>query len=340
MIENSLKKFIALVVIVGLVFLTYILNAGQNNKQNILTLYCSHDKSLAEDLIKQFQDETGINVNVVYDTEATKSLGLTQQIIAEKESPICDVFWNNQMLGTEQLKNKNTLQPYKSRHFENIPPQFKDPDGYYTGFAARMRVYIINKGLMRSTQIAIDELLASHDYSKIAIANPRYGTTLTDFAARHQYLGDTEFNKWWQEAKSKNIICEGGNSKTMNLVSKGICKLGYTDTDDYFVAIDNNKPVAMLPIKVGGKPIVIPNTVAIIKDCRHPKQAKQFVDFVLSQESQLMLAKSKSRQIPLGKINTQTLPTEIKQLIAWTQNAIDLRTLTQSRVTLLKQKIK
>ena len=340
MIKFVLKKQYAFLAAIILISITFMLSPGQSINNNQLTIYCAHDKSLAEDLIKLFEIETGISVNVVYDTEATKSLGLTQQIIAEKVSPICDVFWNNQLLGTAALKEENVLQAYKSKYFPDIPKQFKEQDGYYTGFAARMRVYIINTDLMNATPKAVQQLLDSDDYSKIVIANPRYGTTLTHVAAIHKNLGDQKFNQWWQSSKMKKIICEGGNSKTMNLVAKGICKLGYTDTDDYFVAVDQKKPVQMLPIKVDGKTIVIPNTVAIIKNCKHLKQAKLFVDFVLSPISQEMLATSKSRQIPLGKFDLKQLPDQIKLLIDWAKDGIDLTTLVDSRATLLKQKIK
>ena len=68
-----------------------------------LVVYCAHDQQLAEGVISRFEQSTGIQVDVRYDEEANKSLGLTQLLIAEKDSPRADVFWNNQLLGTMPL---------------------------------------------------------------------------------------------------------------------------------------------------------------------------------------------------------------------------------------------
>ena len=40
---------------------------------------------------------------MLYDSEATKSLGLVNQLKNEKNAPHCDVFWNNELLGTMDL---------------------------------------------------------------------------------------------------------------------------------------------------------------------------------------------------------------------------------------------
>src|SRR5262252_3639724 len=45
-------------------------------RQTALVVYCAHDSIYAEQIFKSFEQETGIPVEVRYDTEATKSLGL------------------------------------------------------------------------------------------------------------------------------------------------------------------------------------------------------------------------------------------------------------------------
>ena len=127
----------------------------------------------------------------------------------------------------------------------------------------------------------------------------------------------------------------------MNLVSKGVCDLGWTDTDDFFVARDNGHPVAMLPVRVGDQQqvICIPNTVAIIKGTDQPEAARRLVDYLLSQRVELELARSKSRQIPLGSADDSQLPDEVRQLKQWTANPYPLSGLVDDRaatVTWLK----
>ena len=38
-------------------------------------------------------------VRAVYDSEAVKTVGLVNRLIAEKANPQCDLFWNNEEFG-------------------------------------------------------------------------------------------------------------------------------------------------------------------------------------------------------------------------------------------------
>ena len=88
----------------------------------------------AEPVFGVFEKETGIKVLAVYDSEATKTTGLVNRLIAEKGSPRADVFWNSETCRTIVLKRKGVLTPYLSPSAAEIPAGFKDPHGYWTGF--------------------------------------------------------------------------------------------------------------------------------------------------------------------------------------------------------------
>jgi iron(III) transport system substrate-binding protein len=104
-------------------------------KQESLVVYCSHDSTYSEDILRDFERKTGIRLIIKFDTEATKSIGLINLLIAEREHPLCDVFWNNEVLGTMKLHRLGMLQPYQGAGFRRIPDAFKAADGSWTGFA-------------------------------------------------------------------------------------------------------------------------------------------------------------------------------------------------------------
>ena len=61
-----------------------------------------------------------------------------------------------------------------------------------------------------------------------------------------------------------------------DLVAEGVCDMGFTDTDDYFEARDDGKPVGAQPVRMeDGATICIPNTVSLIHGARHAKQRKE-----------------------------------------------------------------
>ncbi len=60
---------------------------GANIATSKVVLYCATDREIAQDLIDQFEKETGIRVEAKFDTEAAKSVGLVQAIRQEKTNP-------------------------------------------------------------------------------------------------------------------------------------------------------------------------------------------------------------------------------------------------------------
>src|SRR5258708_4056732 len=100
------------------------------NRKTPLVVYCAHDSIYADTILRDFTRQSGVAVETRYDTEATKSLGLVELLVREKDAPRCDAFWNNELLGTLDLKDKGVLVPYRGPGWERIPEKYKDPDGY------------------------------------------------------------------------------------------------------------------------------------------------------------------------------------------------------------------
>jgi iron(III) transport system substrate-binding protein len=316
------------VLLCGLGVVAWALRGGDSP----LVVYCAHDAEFADAILRDFERETGIAVSVRYDTEATKSLGLVNLLKTEKDHPRCDVFWNNELLGAVDLKESGVLEPYRGSGYSRIPEQFKDPEGFWTGFAARLRVYIVNTESQIADEKAIEERLG-HDVSlnRVAIAKPLFGTTLTHYTVLWRRWGSERLKAWHADARRLGIREVQGNAATKNLVAEGACDFGFTDTDDYFVAHDAGRPVDLVPVRVDGRTICIPNTVAIIRGSQKIEAAQKLVDYLLSAETELRLARSAARQVPLGPVDHESLPEEVRPLADWARDGDDLRHLLFER---------
>ncbi|HTI50427.1 MAG TPA: extracellular solute-binding protein [Planctomycetaceae bacterium] len=300
-----------------------------------LVVYCAHDAGFADEILRDFERRTGIPVSVRYDTEATKSLGLVNLLKSEKDHPRCDVFWNNELLGMVDLQQSGILEPYRGSGHARIPDRFKDPEGFWTGFAARLRVFIVNTNNLPADAATIElRLFNDPDLTRAAIARPLFGTTLTHYTLLWHEWGAERLKGWHRDLRRRGIREVAGNAATKNLVAEGACDFGFTDTDDYFVARDDGKPVAIVPARVSGKTICIPNTVAIIRGTTRNAAAQKLVDFLLSEEAELALARSEARQVPLGPV-ADALPADVEPLTAWAQEGADLRTLLPDRVAVI-----
>jgi iron(III) transport system substrate-binding protein len=111
----------------------------------IVVVYVSHDQVFSEPILRDFEKETGIRVRAVYDTEETKSAGAMNRLIAEKHNPQADVYWANEPIRAEVLRQQGVAASYVSPNAMGIPETFRDPNGYWTGFAARARVLIVHR---------------------------------------------------------------------------------------------------------------------------------------------------------------------------------------------------
>src|SRR5687768_18213315 len=92
---GCLLILILLLILVGL--------AGCRKPRPEVVIYVSQDQVYAEPILREFSRRTGIRVRAVYDSEAVKTVGLVNRLLAEKSNPQCDVFWNNEALRTHQL---------------------------------------------------------------------------------------------------------------------------------------------------------------------------------------------------------------------------------------------
>src|SRR6266480_2129217 len=112
-----------------------------------VVVYVSEDQVFSEPILKDFERETGITVKPVFDTEEAKSTGVMNRLLAEKNNPQDDVYWANEPIRAEVLTQENVAAPYQSPSAEGIPAEFKDPQGFWTGFYARARLLIVNQSV-------------------------------------------------------------------------------------------------------------------------------------------------------------------------------------------------
>ncbi len=284
------------------VFLLFMIISCTKSKEAEVVVYTSLDQIFSEPILQEYEKRTGVKVKAVYDVEASKTTGLVNRLIAEKDRPKADVFWNSEVAQTIILKDKGVLAPYSSPSAKDIPQKFRDKEDYWTGFAARARVLIYNTNLLKDRDLpkSIFELTEPQWKGKVALAYPLFGTTATHVAALYSTLGQEKTEAFLKALKANDVVIVNGNSVSRDVVVEEQLPLGFTDTDDVNVAIQSGKPVKMLfPDKEGIGTLLIPNTVALIKGAPHPGEAKVFIDYLLSRKVESKLAFSESAQIPV-----------------------------------------
>ncbi len=294
----NISKQIGLVLIL---LLAVGLNSCRSTSSKAVVVYVSEDQVFSEPILKDFERETGITVKSVFDTEESKSTGVMNRLIAEKDNPQADVYWANEPVRAEALKQRRVSTPYASASAEGIPDQFKDPDHYWTGFSARARLLLVNA---RSTvkPASVTAYTEPSAKGRAAIANPLFGTTTDYVAALFTMWGDERGRTFMNDMKNNQVKMTTSNGESADFVAAGQVDFSLVDSDDAVNRKKQGKPVEIIypdqePSGLGV--LILPNAVALIKGGPHPENGKQLIDYLLSKSTERKLAFADCAQIPL-----------------------------------------
>lgn len=271
--------------------------------QGEVVVYTTVDDIFARPIAEQFTAKTGIPVKLVPDTEETKSTGLLNRAIAEKGRPQADVFWNGDPVRAEILKLRGVSAPYRSPKAEGLASEYSDPEGYWTGFSARIRVILYNTTMIpeKNAPTSIFEFVNNAALrGKTCFANPLFGTTSMQAAAIFAVLGDAAGRDYFEGLTRNRVRMVSSNGEVRRRVAEGDCAAGVADSDDAYEAIKDKKPVAAVyPDERGIGTLLIPNAAVLIANSPNPENGKKFIDFLLSPDTERALAESDAAQIPL-----------------------------------------
>ena len=276
-----------------------------------VVVYTALDREFSAPILEDYGRAEGVDVLPQFDIESTKSFGLANRIITEAPAPLCDLYWNNEIINTLRLKRLGLLEPFHPEHADAYPAQFRDPDEMWYGFAARARILLVNTNLVPESDrpAGIEDLSDPRWRDNVAIAKPLFGTTGTHAACLFAAWGEDRAKTYFRALKSNGVLVLSGNRQVAAAVGSGSVAIGLTDTDDALGEIAAGGPVAIVypdsaPSGLGT--LFIPNTLARIKGAPHPEQAEALAGYLLSPEVESRLAAGPSGQIPLNPAVTAT----------------------------------
>src|SRR6266699_3779641 len=258
---NKMRNSISILVTLALI---PILTSCRATSSRTVVVYVSEDQVFSEPILKDFERETGITIKPVFDTEESKSTGVTNRLIAEKDNPQADVYWANEPVRADALKQRGVSTPYGSPSAEGIPDQFKDSDYYWTGFSARARLLLVNA---RSTirPASVTAYTEPSARGRTAIANPLFGTTTDYVAALFTIWGDDRAKTFMNDIKRNGVKMTTSNGESTDFVVTGHVDFSLVDSDDAVNTKKQGKPVEMIypdqdPDGIGV--LILPNALA------------------------------------------------------------------------------
>lgn len=283
-----------------------------------VVIYAAQDQVYAEPILREFEKQTGIKVKAVYDSEAVKTVGLANRLLAERSHPQCDVFWGNEEMRTRQLAAQGVFREtngwaafgYRSRRIvinTNFVSERRSPDRL-EGVSGSQRA---DREIGAPTSLL--ELTNETWRGKVALAFPQFGTTATHFHALKQLWGEERWLTWCRGLAANKPFIVDGNSVVVKFVGRGEAWIGLTDSDDVFAGQREGLPIAMLP--VNEEQLLIPNTVGVIRNAPHPANAQKLFEYLQQREVAGRLVQANALESATAASETTTLKSDWDALL-------------------------
>lgn len=253
----------------------------------VLVVYTARGESLNNAVIPEFEKDTGIKVEVV----VAGTGELLKRAQSEKDNPLGDIFWaaDETMLSA----SKELFMEYVSPENENMQDAFKNKTGYFTPAFADPTVMIVNKDLRGSLTISsFEDLLNPELKGKIAFGDPVNSSSAFQSLMAMLYAagkdGDPLSDEAWTFIDKLIANLDGKMCNSSSQVYKGVAGgeyvVGLTWEDPAANYVKNGAPVEVVFPKEGA--IFPGESVQILKGCKHPENAKKFVDYMISEKTQ------------------------------------------------------
>ena len=312
-----------------------------------VTLYTSVDQPVAEPIVRAFEQQVGVRVRLVTDTEATKSAGLAARLLAERANPQADVFWGNEVFHTINLARNGALAAYESPQAKSIPDRYKDPKHLWAGTCLRARVIATAEpagggapgggGEGSGAAAAGKPRWATHVEAltdpalknRVALARPTAGTTGGHVSALHAVWGRDKADAFFRGLHANGVKVLGGNSVVAEQVGQGQMLAGLTDNDDVAAAQRAGGQLALnLPDQGEGElgTLTIPCTVALVAGRPGGDAAKKLADYLLGDEVERKLIEAKFGRYSVRAASGQGVRTmdvtydKVAEHMAWAPN--------------------
>lgn len=262
-------------------------NAGDttSTEEKKLVLYAPSPAGLVDKLAAGFEAKTGIAVEVFQGTTGE----ITARLEAEKENPVADVVIMASWSDGLAMKEKGQLLSYEPEFADKLYEGWKDDDNMLFGSSASAVGVIYHTKTIASLDADWKELGEDPQYKDLlAIPDPVKSGSAKDFLAGFINKYDEEGWTILNNMVANGMTCPGANKQALEAVTTGETPILVAGVDyNAYESKAKGEPVDIYYPESGT--IINPRPAMILKTSEHQENAKQFMDYLLSEEGQQLV---------------------------------------------------
>ena len=269
-----------------------------------LVLYSGRGESLVEPVIKQFEKETGIDVQVKYGN--TPELALTLREEGQRGS--ADVFWAQDAGALGSVSKAGLFSDLPAGMGADLPPMFRHAGGKWVATSGRARTIAYSSERVKAESLpkSVFDLTDARYRGKVAWApaNASFQAFVTAMRKTH---GDDTTRTWLEGMKKNGARSYPNNVAILQAIVRGEADYGLPN---HYYLLNFKKTEAKFAVEqahfapgdVGN--LVNVAGIGILATATHRDAAERFVKFVLSPTAQQYFASEVSEYPVIENIMT------------------------------------
>lgn len=239
-------------------------------------------------LFDEFTKETGAKVEFL-----SMSSGEVISRTKAEGKPMADLWFGGGLDAFMAAKDDGLLENYQSEMTDKLPEEYKDKDGFYFSKGLTVVGFLLNDSILEEKGLEAPKSwkdLADPKYkSEIIMSNPAIsGTNYAALKGLLDLYGEEEGWDLFSKINDNIDFYSKRGKDPQEKTAQGEFAIGIIPVDKmaFDTAKDNNLTVVYPEDGIAW----VPEGVAIFKDSENADVAKAFVDFMLGEKAQGMIA--------------------------------------------------
>ncbi|MEE9452073.1 MAG: extracellular solute-binding protein, partial [Gammaproteobacteria bacterium] len=284
-----MRKIIAIIVlafvlIASILFYQY---SSRSDDASTLVVYSGRSEALIGPLLKQFERDSGISLDVRYNSTAP----LATQILQEGDNTPADVVFFQESGYLDLLAEETLLLPLDPSLLEQVDVRYRDDEGYWIGTSARLRVLAYNTDLLTPEQLpeTLQDLADEQWRDKIgwALSN---ASTQAHLSALRELWGEEALTEWLLAIKANQPKRYASNAQILNAVANQEIAIGWLN-HYYLYRLKQQRPdlaVANYDFPAQGQAgnLMISAGAGILASTEKADLAQQFIAYLIAAPGQ------------------------------------------------------
>lgn len=284
-------------------------SAGVAGAQSTVTVYTAAPQNFIDALVPMYEEASGNTVEII----KAGSGELLNRLTAESSDPVADVIWS--VDGTVVDFNPDLFEAYISTHADAVIPGMVKSD-LWTPFTAVVMAFIVNPDRLGDVPVPASWTdLTNPEYDDLisSARADRSGSAFIQFATVLQAFSDEEAGWDVYSDILGNLVLSDSSGAVPRFVNDGELPIGITLEDAALRYEEGGGPVQIVYPAEGTA--IAPDAMALISGAPNADGGRDFIDFILTQEAQEVVAELGRRPVR-GDVASNDLLAPLSEIVA------------------------